>query len=99
MTVLVSVIIVTISSNISLSLGMVGALSIVRYRTAVKNPLDLMFMFWAITSGITIGARFYHVAIISFFFIIAKHKYTSVYYCSQLANLLVYNTIYLYIFQ
>ena len=48
---------------------MVGALSIVRYRTAVKNPLDLMFMFWAITSGIAIGAQFYSVAIISFVFI------------------------------
>ena len=69
MTVLVAVIIVTISSNIALSLGMVGALSIVRYRTAVKNPLDLMFMFWAITSGIAIGAQFYSVAIISFVFI------------------------------
>ena len=54
MTLLVAVIIVTISTNITLSLGMVGALSIVRYRTAVKNPLDLMFLFWAITSGIAI---------------------------------------------
>ena len=45
MTMLTVVIIVTISTNITLSLGMVGALSIVRYRTAVKNPLDLMFMF------------------------------------------------------
>lgn len=69
MTVLVSVIIVTISSNVTLSLGMVGALSIVRYRTAVKNPLDLMFLFWAITSGIAIGAQFYFVGIISFVFV------------------------------
>ncbi len=69
MTVLVSVIIVTISSNVTLSLGMVGALSIVRYRTAVKNPLDLMFLFWAITSGIAIGAQFYFVGLISFVFV------------------------------
>ena len=69
MTVLVSVIIVTISTNITLSLGMVGALSIVRYRTAVKNPLDLMFMFWAITSGIAIGAQYYYIAIIALIFI------------------------------
>ena len=55
MAVLVSVIIVTISSNVMLSLGMVGALSIVRYRTAVKSPLDLMFLFWAITTGIAVG--------------------------------------------
>lgn len=69
MTILVSVIIVTISSNITLSLGMVGALSIVRYRTAVKNPLDLMFMFWAITTGIAVGAHYYYIALFSFLFV------------------------------
>lgn len=69
MCVLVAVIIVTISSNITLSLGMVGALSIVRYRTAVKNSLDLMFMFWAITSGIAVGAQFYYIGIIAFIFV------------------------------
>ncbi|MBS5065138.1 MAG: DUF4956 domain-containing protein [Hungatella hathewayi] len=69
MTILVSVIIVTISSNITLSLGMVGALSIVRYRTAVKNPLDLMFMFWAITTGIAAGAHYYYIALFSFLFV------------------------------
>jgi len=69
MSILVSVIIVTISTNIALSLGMVGALSIVRYRTAVKNPLDLMFMFWAITSGIAIGAQYYYIAVIAFVFV------------------------------
>ena len=65
MTMLVAVIIVTISTNITLSLGMVGALSIVRYRTAVKNPLDLMFLFWSITSGIAIGAQYYYIAVIT----------------------------------
>lgn len=69
MTVLVSVIIVTISTNVTLSLGMVGALSIVRYRTAVKNPLDLMFLFWAITSGIAVGAQFYYIAVITLVFV------------------------------
>lgn len=69
MTILVSVIIVTISTNITLSLGMVGALSIVRYRTAVKNPLDLMFLFWAITSGIAIGAQYYYIAVITLAFV------------------------------
>ena len=69
MTILVSVIIVTISSNITLSLGMVGALSIVRYRTAVKSPLDLMFMFWAITTGIAVGAHYYYIALFSFLFV------------------------------
>lgn len=69
MTVLTAVIIVTISANVTLSLGMVGALSIVRYRTAVKNPLDLMFLFWAITSGIAIGAQYYYIGIVSFVFV------------------------------
>ena len=69
MTMLTAVIIVTISTNITLSLGMVGALSIVRYRTAVKNHLDLMFMFWAIASGIAIGAQFYYIAVITLFLV------------------------------
>ena len=69
MTILVAVIIVTISTNITLSLGMVGALSIVRYRTAIKNPLDLMFLFWAITSGIAIGAQHYYIALITLIFV------------------------------
>lgn len=69
MTVLVSVIIVTISSNVMLSLGMVGALSIVRYRTAVKGPLDLMFLFWAITTGIAVGATYYYIGIVAFLFV------------------------------
>lgn len=71
MTILVAVIIVTISSNITLSLGMVGALSIVRYRTAVKSPMDLMFMFWAITSGIAVGAGYYYIVWIAFVFVAA----------------------------
>lgn len=69
MTILTAVIIVTISSNIMLSLGMVGALSIVRYRTAVKSPLDLMFMFWSITTGIAAGAGYYYIAWIAFLFV------------------------------
>lgn len=69
MAMLVAIIIVTISSNITLSLGMVGALSIVRYRTAVKNPLDLMFMFWSITTGIAVGANYFMIALIGFFFV------------------------------
>ncbi len=55
----------TINSNLALSLGMVGALSIVRFRTAVKEPVDTAFMFWAITGGIMAGAGLYLVAIIS----------------------------------
>ncbi|MFA5007263.1 MAG: DUF4956 domain-containing protein [Candidatus Izemoplasmatales bacterium] len=49
-------VIMAVSSNVVLSLGMVGALSIVRFRTAIKNPLDTIFMFWTIGIGITVGA-------------------------------------------
>lgn len=61
----VAMIIRTINSNLSLSLGMVGALSIVRFRTAIKEPLDTSFMFWAITAGIMSGAGLYIIAIIA----------------------------------
>ena len=54
-----SLVIKTVNSNLSLSLGMVGALSIVRFRTAVKDPVDTIFMFWAITVGIMSGAGLY----------------------------------------
>ena len=64
MTMITTVIIMTISTNIVLSLGMVGALSIVRFRTAVKDPLDIVYMFWAISAGIAIGAAMYPIAII-----------------------------------
>lgn len=55
----------TISSNLTLSLGMVGALSIIRFRTAIKDPLDTAFMFWAITAGIMSGTGLYLVAIVA----------------------------------
>lgn len=63
-TVVTSFIIMTISANVVLSLGMVGALSIVRFRAAVKDPLDIGFLFWSIAAGITAGAQLYMVAII-----------------------------------
>lgn len=56
MCVITSAIIITIQSSVVVSLGMVGALSIVRFRTAVKEPLDLIFMFWSISVGIICGA-------------------------------------------
>lgn len=65
MTVLTCMVTLAISTNIVISLGMVGALSIVRYRTAIKEPLDLMYMFWAITTGITIGASMYVLAVMA----------------------------------
>ena len=60
-----SLVILTISSNVVLSLGMVGALSIVRFRTAIKEPMDTVFMFWAIAVGIITGAGFTSVAVIA----------------------------------
>ena len=54
-----------ISTNIVISLGMVGALSIVRFRTAVKDPMDLLYLFWAITTGITAGAGMYVLAVLA----------------------------------
>lgn len=63
-TLTVSFIIMTISSNIVLSLGMVGALSIVRFRTAVKDPLDVGFLFLGIAAGLTAGAGLFFIAIL-----------------------------------
>ena len=59
-----ALIIRTINSNLSLSLGMVGALSIVRFRTAIKEPVDTAFMFWAITAGIMSGAGLYLIGLV-----------------------------------
>lgn len=58
-------IILTIQSNIVVSLGMVGALSIIRFRTAIKDPVDLAFLFWSISAGIICGAGFALIAVIA----------------------------------
>lgn len=65
MSVLTCMVTIAISTNIVISLGMVGALSIVRYRTAVKEPMDLLYLFWAITTGITVGAGMYVLSIVA----------------------------------
>ena len=57
-------IILTVQSSIVISLGMVGALSIVRFRTAIKDPMDLMFLFWSISTGIICGAGLSQYAVI-----------------------------------
>lgn len=62
--VITSIVILTVQSNIVLSLGMVGALSIVRFRTAIKDPMDLVFLFWAISVGIACGAGMLEIAVI-----------------------------------
>lgn len=64
-----AMIVLTITSNLALSLGMVGALSIVRFRTAIKDASDTAFMFWAVAAGITAGAGFYLITAIGCLFI------------------------------
>ena len=63
--IITAAIILTIQSNIVISLGMVGALSIVRFRTAIKDPMDLVFLFWSISIGIICGAGFAIIAVIA----------------------------------
>ena len=63
--IITSSVIMVISGNLVLSLGMVGALSIVRFRSAIKDPLDIIFMFWAITEGIANGIGMFKVSLIS----------------------------------
>ena len=74
LTIITSSIILTIQSSIVISLGMVGALSIVRFRTAVKDPLDLVFLFWAISVGIICGAGLAEIAVIMSFVCLNKQK-------------------------
>jgi uncharacterized membrane protein YhiD involved in acid resistance len=69
MTMITSLVIMAVTANVVLSLGMVGALSIVRFRTAIKDPMDIVFMFWAIATGIVTGAGFFLLAIVGAFVI------------------------------
>ena len=64
MTLITTPVVMCIKSNIALSMGMVGALSIVRFRTAVKDPMDTAYMFWALTMGILLGAGLYVIALV-----------------------------------
>ena len=64
LTMITTLVILAVTSNVVLSLGMVGALSIVRFRTAIKDPMDTVYMFWAISVGITVGANFILFSII-----------------------------------
>ena len=77
MAIITTAIMTVISSNIALSLGMVGALSIIRFRTAIKDPRDAMFIFWSIAIGICCGVSQYLIAIVTtailfIFFMLAK---------------------------
>ena len=80
MTVLTAMVTLAISSNIVISLGMVGALSIVRFRTAIKDPMDLLYLFWAITTGITSGAQMYLLVLVAAVVMIVM---IVLFYCKQ----------------
>lgn len=69
MTMITALVILAISSNVVLSLGMVGALSIVRFRTAVKDPMDIVFLFWSIAAGIVLAAGLLLLAVAGSIFI------------------------------
>lgn len=64
LTMITTVVILAVTSNVVLSLGMVGALSIVRFRTAIKEPVDIAFLFWSITVGIVLAAGMIPLAVI-----------------------------------
>lgn len=63
--VITAAIILAMQSNLVISLGMVGALSIIRFRTAIKDPMDLVFLFWSISVGIICGAGLYEIALLT----------------------------------
>lgn len=69
LTLITTLIILAVTSNVILSLGMVGALSIVRFRSAIQEPLDIAFLFWSIAAGIVLGAGLLPLAIIGSIFI------------------------------
>lgn len=65
LSVITAAIILAMQSNLVISLGMVGALSIIRFRTAIKDPMDLVFLFWSISIGIICGAGLYEIALLT----------------------------------
>ncbi len=81
-----TLVIMAVTSNVVLSLGMVGALSIVRFRTAIKEPMEIVFLFWALASGIVVGAGMIPLAVIGSIIIgiilllFANKKFTNVPY-------------------
>ena len=77
LTMITTLVILAVTSNVVLSLGMVGALSIVRFRTAIKEPLDIAFWFWSIAVGIVLAAGMIPLAVFGSVFIGIVAKYVS----------------------
>lgn len=69
LTLITTVVMLAVTSNVVLSLGMVGALSIVRFRTAIKEPMDIAFLFWAIAAGIVLAAGLIPLAVVGSLFV------------------------------
>ena len=93
MAIITSAIILTIQSNIVLSLGMVGALSIVRFRTAIKDPLDLVFLYWSISIGIICGAGLSIIAFVLSLMISVVVILLQKYPTKKISMILVVNSI------
>ena len=73
LTLITTLLILAVTSNIVLSLGMVGALSIVRFRTAIKEPMDIAFLFWSIAAGIVLAAGLIPLAVLGSLFVRQKN--------------------------
>ena len=90
LTLITTPVVMCIKSDIALSMGMVGALSIVRFRTAVKDPMDTAYMFWALTMGILLGAELYLIALVVVLGIaVVLFGLTYIKFCNSNAYLLV----------
>ena len=70
-TIIICAIILSIGSNVALSLGLVGSLSVIRFRTVVKDAMDMVYLFWSIGAGIACGAGQFHIALVLFGFVLA----------------------------
>ncbi|MCC8015375.1 MAG: DUF4956 domain-containing protein [Eubacterium sp.] len=92
LTVITAAVILSVQSSIVISLGMVGALSIVRFRTAIKDPLDLIFLFWAIGVGIICGAGLAQMAILTSVIITAGLYFLDLIPVAKAPMLLVFNS-------
>lgn len=88
-TLVTTMVIMVISGNLVLSLGMVGALSIVRFRAAIKDPIDIVYMFWAIGVGISNGVGVYSISIIGSLFIAVTLLYLSRFPSRPKSNLVI----------
>lgn len=89
MLLIAAVVMLMISSNIVISMGMVGALSIVRFRTAVKDAQDTVYIFWSIVEGLCVGAQIYKLALISVIVIAAILVAASFYYNAKKKFLII----------